>query len=93
LVKSFFVQTQERKCKVLDIIPYDINKKCSKIIAFVCLQMLSGVAMINVTIGGDEQVLCITKGMQTVDTNVSDEEGSRRNKGKMICRLYSSTID
>jgi hypothetical protein len=82
LVKSFFVKTQERKCKVLEIIPYDFNRNHCEIIAFTCLRMLFSVAMRNVTIGGDEQVLCITKGMQTIDTDVSDEESSRRNKGE-----------
>jgi hypothetical protein len=42
--------------------------------------MLSGVAMKNVTIGGDEQVFCITKGMQTINTNVNDEKSFKRNK-------------
>ncbi len=44
--------------------------------------MCSGVAMKNVAIGGDKQVLCITEGVQTVDVNVSDEEGSRGSKGE-----------
>jgi len=44
--------------------------------------MLSGVLMINVTIGGDEQVLRTTKGVQTIDINVSDEESSRGSKGE-----------
>jgi len=44
--------------------------------------MCSGVAMNNVAIGGDKQVLCITEGVQTVDVNVSDEEGSRGSKGE-----------
>ncbi len=34
---------QENKCKVLEIIPYDLDKNCYEIIAFVCLWMLSSV--------------------------------------------------
>jgi hypothetical protein len=75
-------KTQERKCKVLEIIPYDLNKNCCEIIAFVCLQMLFNVAMRNVAIGGDEDVLHIIEGMQTTKINVSDEEGTRGNKGE-----------
>jgi hypothetical protein len=56
------------------------TKNHCEIIVFVCLQMLSGVAMKNVTIGGDEQVFCITKGMQTINTNVNDEKSFKRNK-------------
>jgi len=44
--------------------------------------MLFNVAMRNVTIGGDEDVLHIIEGMQTIDINVSDEEGSRGSKGE-----------
>jgi len=44
--------------------------------------MLSGVPMKNVTISGDEQILCTTKGVQTIDINVSDEESSRGSKGE-----------
>jgi hypothetical protein len=42
--------------------------------------MFSGVPMKNVATCGDEQILCITKGVQIVHTNVSDEEGFGRNK-------------
>jgi len=44
--------------------------------------MFFGVARRNVATSGDKQVLCITKGMQTVDVNVSDKEGSRGSKGE-----------
>jgi len=44
--------------------------------------MLSGVPMINVTIGGDEQVLHTTKGVQTIHINVSDEESFRGSEGE-----------
>jgi hypothetical protein len=37
--------------------------------------MFSSVATRNVVIGGDEQVLRIIEGVQTIDTDVSDEEG------------------
>jgi hypothetical protein len=43
--------------------------------------MLFGVARKNVATSGDDQVLCITKGVQIVDTNVSDEEGCGGSKG------------
>ncbi len=41
-----------------------------------------GVAMRNVTTGEDKQVLHITKGVQIVDVDVSDEEGSGGSKGE-----------
>jgi hypothetical protein len=44
--------------------------------------MLFGVPMRNVVTSGDEQVLCTTKGVQTIDIDVSDEEGSRGSKGE-----------
>jgi hypothetical protein len=44
--------------------------------------MLSSVAIRNVAIGGDEQVLRIIEGGQTIDTDVIDEEGCRGNKGE-----------
>jgi hypothetical protein len=44
--------------------------------------MFSGVPMKNVATCGDEQILRITKGVQTVDTDVSDEEGFGRSKGE-----------
>ncbi len=47
-----------------------------------CFWMFFGVARRNVATSGDKQVLCITKGMQTVDVNVSDKEGSRGSKGE-----------
>jgi len=37
--------------------------------------MFFDVPITNVAISGDEQVLCITEGVQTIDANVSDEEG------------------
>jgi hypothetical protein len=42
--------------------------------------MFFGVPMKNVVTGGDEQILCTTKGVQTIDIDVNDEECSRRNK-------------
>jgi hypothetical protein len=75
-----FFQTQENKCKILQIIPYNFNGNCYEIITFVCLWILSGVPMTNVAIIGDEQVLHIIEGVQTIDANVSDEEGSRGSK-------------
>jgi hypothetical protein len=38
--------------------------------------------MTNVIIIGDEQVLRIIEGMQTIDANVSDEEGFGGSKGE-----------
>jgi hypothetical protein len=49
-----------------------------------CLQMFFGVATRNVTTSGDKQVLHITEGVQTVDVNVGDEEGSGGSQGKTI---------
>jgi hypothetical protein len=40
--------------------------------------MFSSVPMTNVAISGDEQVLRITEGVQTIDANVSEKDGSRR---------------
>jgi hypothetical protein len=77
LVKSFFVQNTRKKCKFLKSIPYDVNGNCCEIIASMCFRMLFSVPMINVATGGDEQVLRTTKGVQTIDIDVSDEEGSR----------------
>lgn len=73
---------EEKKRKVLEIIPYDLDKNHCENITSLCLRMCSGVTMKNVATGGDKQVLCITEGVQTVDVNVSDEEGSRRSKGE-----------
>ncbi len=81
LVKTFFFKTKKIKCKVLEIIPNDLDRNCYEIIAFVCLWMLSNVPTTNVAISGDEQVH-ITKGVQTIDANVSDEKGSGGNKGE-----------
>ncbi len=75
-------KTQEKKCKILEIIPYDLDKNHWEIITFVCLQMFFGVAMRNVATSGDKQVLRIIEGMQIVNMDVSDEEGSRRSKGE-----------
>jgi hypothetical protein len=38
--------------------------------------------MENVATSGDEQVLHTTKGVQTIDINVTDEEGYRGSKGE-----------
>ncbi len=71
----FLFKTHEKKSKALEIILYDLNRNHYEIIAFVCFQMLFGVATRNVTTGGDEQVLRIIEGVKTVDADVSDEEG------------------
>jgi len=78
----FCSKHKKKKCKVLEIISYDLNKNCCEIIDFVCLQMFFNVAMRNVAIGGDEDVLHIIEGMQTTNINVSDEEGTRGSKGE-----------
>jgi hypothetical protein len=44
--------------------------------------MLFGLPMRNVATSGDEQVLRTTKGLQTIDIDVSDEEGSGGSKGE-----------
>ncbi len=44
--------------------------------------MFFGVAMRNVATSGDKQVLCIIEGMQIINVDVSDEEGSGRSKGE-----------
>jgi hypothetical protein len=75
-------KTQGKKCKVLEIIPYYLDKNHYEIITCVCLQMFFGVAMRNVATSGDKQVLCIIEGMQIVNVDVSDEEGSGRSKGE-----------
>lgn len=80
-VKTFFFKTQEKKCKVLEIILDNLDRNYYEIIVFVCLWMFSDVLTTNVTITGDEQV-CITEGVQTIDANVSDEEGFGRSKGE-----------
>jgi hypothetical protein len=77
------LKTQENKCKLLEIIPYDLDKNHCEIIAFVCLRMLFDVAMKNVTTGGDNQVLHIIEGVQTIEVHVSDEEGSGGSKGEV----------
>ncbi len=45
--------------------------------------MLFDVAMKNVTTGGDNQVLHIIEGVQTIEVHVSDEEGSGGSKGEV----------
>jgi hypothetical protein len=45
---------KEKKCKVLEIIPHDLDKNHCDIITNVCLWMFFGVARRNVAIGGDE---------------------------------------
>jgi hypothetical protein len=56
-------KTQENKCKVLEIILYDLDKNHCEIIASMCFHMFFGVAMRNVAIGEDKQVLRITEGV------------------------------
>jgi hypothetical protein len=73
---------QEKKCKVLEIIPYDLDENHCEIIASLCLWMLFDVAMRNVTTSGDDQVLCITGSVQIVDIDVSDEDDFRGSKGE-----------
>jgi hypothetical protein len=50
--------------------------------SLLCFQMFFSVAMRNVATGGDKQVLCIIEGVQNVDVNVSDKEGSKGSKGE-----------
>jgi hypothetical protein len=50
---SHFVE-QENKCKVLEIIPHDLEGNCYEIITFVCFHMLSSVAKKNVTTSANE---------------------------------------
>ncbi len=66
----------------MEIIPYDLDKNHCEIIVFVCFWMFFGVATRNVATSGDKQVLRITKGVQSVDVDVGDEEGSGRSKGE-----------
>jgi hypothetical protein len=73
---------QENKCKMLEIIPFDLDKNHCEIITSLCFQMLSNVLTKNVTISRDEQVLYIIEGVQIVNVDVNDEESSGRNKGK-----------
>jgi hypothetical protein len=47
----------------MEIIPYDLDGNCCEFIAFVCFQILFGVPMKYVAIGGDEQVVRTTKNM------------------------------
>jgi hypothetical protein len=54
---------QENKCKVLEITPHDLKGNHYDIITYVCLCMLSDVAMKNVTTNANEEVLHITKGV------------------------------
>ncbi len=75
------LKTRENKCKLLEIIPCDLDKNHCEIIAL-CFWMFFGVARRNVATSGDKQVLCITEGVQTVDVNVSDKEGSGGSKGE-----------
>jgi hypothetical protein len=53
-----------------------------EIIKSIYLHMLSIVAMRNVAIGANEEVLQITKGVQIGDPNVNKELGLDKNKGK-----------
>ncbi len=54
----------------------------SEIINSIYLRMLSIVAMRNVPIGANEEVLHIIKGVQIGDPNVNRELGLDKNKGK-----------
>jgi hypothetical protein len=44
--------------------------------------MFSNVATINIVINVDEEVICITVGMQTSDASVSEELGYDNSRGK-----------
>ncbi len=53
-----------------------------EIIDSIYLCMLFVVAMKNVAIGANEEVLCIREGVQIGDPNVNKESGLDKNKGK-----------
>ncbi len=53
-----------------------------EIINFIYLRMLSVVAMRNVAINANEEIFCITKGVQIGDPNVNKELGLDKSKGK-----------
>jgi len=73
---------QEKKCKVLEIILYDLDEDRCEVIASLCFWMFFDVATRNVTTSGDDQVLRIIGNVQIVDIDVSDEENSRGSKGE-----------
>jgi len=62
------------------MIPHDLKGNHYEIITFMCLGMLSNVAMKKVAISVYEDVFCIIKGVQMGDADVSDEPSSNRNK-------------
>jgi hypothetical protein len=64
---------QEKKCKVLEIIPHGLKGNHYEIIGFVCFRIFSSVATKNVAIGANEEVFCIIEVVQMGDVDVSDE--------------------
>ncbi len=81
-VCHILLNTQEKKCKVFEIILHDLKGNHCEIIAFVYLCMLFGVFTRNITIVKNEEVLCIIGKMQTSDDNASKELGFGKNKGE-----------
>jgi hypothetical protein len=76
------LNTQENKCKVLEIILHDLKGNHCEIIAFVSLCRFSSVVIGNVTIGVNEELLYIIEGVQMSDANANEELGSDKNKGE-----------
>jgi hypothetical protein len=83
------LKTQERKCRILKIIPHDLKGNHCEIITFMCLGMLSNVATKKVTVSVYEDVFCIIKGVQMGDVDVSDELSSNRNKREDDLRVLT----
>ncbi len=81
------LKTQEKKCKVLEIIPYDLDKNHCEIITSMCLQMFFSVAMKNVATGGVSKSFAPQKTCKPLTSMLMMRKALEEAKGQTICGL------
>jgi len=81
------LKTQEKKCKVLEIIPYDLDKNHCEIITSMCLQMFFSVAMKNVATGGVSKSFASQKTCKPLTSMLMMRKALEEAKGQTICGL------
>ncbi len=86
------LKTQEKNCKVLEIILHNLEGNHNEIIVFVCLRMFFGVPTKNVATNANEEVFCIIEGVQMGGANVSDELGFDRSRGEVVFLMSDNFI-